>query len=91
MKRLKQIFGLRRYFILVYMYQLEDDLTGQGQCTVTVNGGKYFSLDVVSKNLTVGGEIKNLLLLNVVELNKRDYIDYVKGSEMSTKNVNEKL
>ena len=90
MKRLKQIFGLRRYFILVYMYQLKDDLTGQGQCTVTTRNGDYFSLDAVRENLSVGGTIKTLVLLNAIELNKKDYIDYVTGSEENSQK-NEKL
>ena len=72
---LKQIFGLNRYFVVVYMYQLESGTTGQGQATAIVSGGYYVSpkgvRDGVDSNLD--GEVKTFFFLNVIELNKRDH------------------
>jgi len=90
MKILKQIFRISRYFILVYKYQIKEGITGQGQCIATINNGGYPSIDHIRENLNVGGTVKSFVLLNVIELNKRDYISYMKGSKNSTAE-NEKL
>jgi hypothetical protein len=80
---LKQILGLDRYFIVVYMYQLEDGVTGQGQALVTVGGGAYLSTNDLKEHLepTLDGKIKTYVLLNVIELNKTDYKFYKSNSE----------
>ena len=82
MVRLKQILGLNRYFIVVYMYQLEDGLTGQGQASVITAGGVYLSINELKENLepTLDGKIETYLLLNVIELNKTDYNFYKSNS-----------
>ena len=81
MVRFKQIFGLTRYFIVVYMFQTDTNTTGQGQLSVEVKNGEYFSLDQIYKNLKVEGEITKLLLLNVIEMNKRDFRRYLDGNK----------
>lgn len=82
MVRLKQIFGLKRYFIVVYMYQNDKGQTGQGQCTITTDGN-YFSID----NLVKGVEndldtiLDKFFILNVMEMNRRDFHYYKENSK----------
>jgi len=78
MVRWKQIFGLHRYFLVVYMYHLNTGVTGQGQCSVKTGGGVYVNIDEVIKEVQpkVDGEIITFLVLNVMELNKRDFTYY---------------
>lgn len=83
MVKWKQFWRLKRYFIVVYQYKLKDSYTGQGQCTI-VNGTGGF-VDV--KNLVTqlqeefGGIIDQFILLNVMELNFRDFKYYTENSK----------
>ena len=94
MKRLKQIFGLRRYFIIVYMYSLDNGITGQGQVSMTSAYGNYVNVsDLVealngSEDLGWDGDVEEFVLLNVMELNKRDFRYYTEHSKFKE---NEKL
>jgi len=94
MVRLKRIFGLRRYFIVVYMYSLDNGITGQGQVSMTSGYGNYVNVsDLVealneSEDLGLEGEIKEFVLLNVLELNKHDFRYYTEHSKFKQ---NEKL
>ena len=82
---IKQILGLPRYFIVVYMYHLKSGVTGQGQCSAKVCGGVYLSVDEIIKLVepNVGGEIKTFLMLNTIEINKRDYNFYQDNNKLT--------
>ena len=81
---IKQIFKLTRYFIVVYQYQTEGGGTGQGQCTAKVSNGQYFSVDEIAKVVepNVGGKIIRFLILNAIELNKRDFDFHVETTSL---------
>ena len=86
MKRLKQIFRLKRYFLVAYMYQLDNGTTGQGQMSIKSRNGNYLNVSdlVATQNekseLELNGKIKEFVLLNVLELNKRDFRYYTEHS-----------
>jgi hypothetical protein len=87
MVRWKQIFGMSRHFVVAYQYQLEDGVNGQGSLTTTMGGGVYINVNELIKLLepTVGGEIKLFLILNVIELNKKDFTFYQDHYTLSDK------
>lgn len=79
----RQFWRLRRHFIVVYQYQTKDGVTGQGQCTIINSEGKFIQV----KNLVEGLEkefkvdIEQFVLLNVMELNFRDFKYYIEHSK----------
>ena len=81
---IKQILGLPRYFIVVYMYHLKSGVTGQGQASAITGGGVYLSVDEIIKTVepNVGGEIETFLLLNTIELNKQDFKFYQDNNKL---------
>ena len=86
MVRLKQIFRLKRYFLVAYMYQLDNVTTGQGQVSIISRNGNYLNIsDLVEalneeEDLGWDGKVKQFVLLNVLELNKRDFRYYTEHS-----------
>jgi len=84
---LKQLLRLTRYFIVAYQYQLEDGTTGQGSLTATVHNGRYVSPDeiVIALEPNIGGKIKSFLVLNSIEINKRDAVFYKKNYTIGDK------
>ena len=90
--RIKQLFGLTRYFIVAYQYQLMDGVTGQGSMSALVSGGAYINVDEIVEILEpkLAGKVKAFLVLNVIELNKRDHAFYKENYTLSDK-TNEKL
>jgi hypothetical protein len=82
---LKQIFGLPRYFIVVYQYQLVSGPVGQGQCTAQVSGGVFYSVDEIVKTVEPNvGKIKTFLILNSIELNKIDFKFFQDNRELDS-------
>lgn len=73
----KQLFGLPRYFFVVYNYQLENESRGYGSCMVTNDVGGYISPDDLKDSLKIDPESKTKLLVitNITEVSKKDH-DY---------------
>lgn len=82
---IKQLFKLRRYFLVVYQYKLTNGDIGQGSCTAIVSRGDYIDVDGVIKvvDSNLDGEIETFLILNVIELNKKDFTFYKNNSTLN--------
>lgn len=85
---------MKRHFIVVYMYQLDNGVTGQGQLSIRSRKGHYVNISDLVESLNEDNdlgwksEVNQFVLLNVLELNKHDFTYYTEHSKFKK---NEKL
>jgi hypothetical protein len=70
------------------MYQTPEGVTGQGQCTVTTPGS-YVSIDKLKEDLDF--KTSQLIPLNIMELNFRDFRFYIENSRKTVEENGKKL
>lgn len=62
---------MERFFLVAYFY----DGLSNGNCTITTDGGyinKGKTIEFLKDNL----KTENVVIINIVEMNKRDYLDF---------------
>lgn len=68
------------------MYKLTNGTTGQGHVSIVSKNGRFVNVtDLVralneSETLDLGDDVDEFVLLNVIELNKLDYLYYTMNS-----------
>lgn len=66
----------KRYFLVSYSFSYAN-ASGVGSVETTTDNGSYFNLETLKKEqIEHDDQIKNLLVTNVIELNKKDYEMY---------------
>ena len=85
---IKQLFKITRYFIIGYKYELNDNTKGDGLVSASCVKGKYVSIDNIIKHLEYEKikEFKTFFIINIIELNKRDYNFYLKNNTINKRN-----
>lgn len=80
---IKRLLKIKRYFIVSYSF-----LNGNGFTEVTDSTGSFLNKEFFSKEmeksikkLNPETEVGNIVITNILEINKRDYKDYIKKNE----------
>lgn len=62
---------MERFFLVAYFY----DGLSTSNCTVTTEGS-YINKDKTIKFLKDNLKTENVVIINIVEMNKKDYLDF---------------
>lgn len=77
----KRLFKIKRYFIVSYTFKNGDN----GFINVINNAGEYTNKFWIQNMLTEElkskhdvGDVGNIVINNIIELSKKDYMDFIK-------------
>ena len=70
---------MKRYYIVSYLYELEDITTGYGHTTVQT-GYKYVNLEDLSKHVreTKLINLKQIVILNIIRVSKKEHLEFMR-------------
>ena len=79
------MFKRKRYFIIIYYYMLANNSCGHGQMNATtINYPSLLDLNNYLKedlDKNYNSKVTGLIILNIIELNKKDWISFTKKKE----------
>lgn len=74
-----------RFFLIVYYFVTNNGVTGYGDCTVNNTNGNYINkADLIKQLKTMHEQIEIVVIMNIIEVSKDDYLHYNLKQEDAT-------